>query len=357
MADTFILGLLHEATPTADTIEQLRELGISDDRMTVMSSTPYRPEMLGRHPHYERLVPIALIGAASGFLAALFLTVGTPLLYSLYVGGQPLIPIPPTLIILFEFTMLGTMVATFAGLVAEITFPKIGGHFYDSRITEGHIGVLVRVRPDLAARVEEILVKNGAHHLQRTEPPRMFERQGSPWERARARVGPRGVYALRWVLILVFLAIPTTIGMLLAYSFFSAPLPNQMVDQSSVAFDQGPRLAAPVEAVPVQGPVLIGDQPATEPLPATANSLQRGRVRFGLTCTACHGQDGAGDGKVGVFFNPRPANLTSATVQKLSDAELFVVITQGIGSMPSMAENLSVADRWNVINHLREMQQ
>ena len=37
------------------------------------------------------------------------------------------------------------------------------------------------------------------------------------------------------------------------------PLPNQMVNQPSTAFDQGPRLAAPAEAVPVQGSVLVDD--------------------------------------------------------------------------------------------------
>jgi hypothetical protein len=90
MADYFLLGLFHEATPTADTIADLRDLGISDDKVTVMSGIPYRSDILGRRQVYERLVLIALIGALSGFIAAVFLMAGTPFLYPVHVGGQPL---------------------------------------------------------------------------------------------------------------------------------------------------------------------------------------------------------------------------------------------------------------------------
>ncbi len=355
MADTYILGLFHEATPTAETIDCLRQLGIPDDRITVMSGVPYRAEMLGRHMHYEQLLLVALVGAVSGLIAALALTVGTPLLYTLIQGGQPIIPGPPTLIILFEFTMLGTMVATFAGLLAEITFPLIGGHVYDPRVTEGHIGVLVRVRTDLAARAEEVLRQNGAHHLQRTDRERMFTRRAAGWRGFFESVNPRTVYLARWILILVFLAVPTAIGILFAFSVLSLPIPTQMADQASVAYDMGPRLAAPAAAVPIQGAALIAGRPGTQPLPSSPASIQRGKVFFGYTCQTCHGATGEGNGTVGMLLNPKPANLTSAPIQQLSNDDLFVVITQGFGAMPSLAENLTIGNRWDVVNYVRTL--
>jgi mono/diheme cytochrome c family protein len=315
-------------------------LGVPDEQITVMSGVPYSAEILGRRQTYERLGPIALIGAVGGLLAALFLTVATPLLYAVRVGGQPYVPGPPSIIILFEFTMLGAMLATFGGILAEIVFPVFGRQVYSYRITEGHIGVLAQVNEALVERAEQILQANGAHHLQRLEAK----------EPARRRP------LLRLAFIGLFVLIPTVIGLLFAYSVLAIPLPNQMVNQDSVAYLQGPRLAAPVEAVPVQGPVLIGGgQPASEPIPATADSLQRGQVLFDIDCALCHGQSGMGDGPLSGFFSPKPVDLTGDVVQSLSDAQIFLIITNGFVVMPSLAENLSPEDRWDVVNHVRSL--
>ena len=119
MAAVQLLGLFHEATPTADTLDQLRKLGVPDEKITVMSGMPYRAEMLGRPRPRERLARVALLGAALGLATALFLTAGIFLLYPLHVGGQPLVPIPPSMIVLFEVAMLGTMWATFFGFVSS----------------------------------------------------------------------------------------------------------------------------------------------------------------------------------------------------------------------------------------------
>ncbi len=339
MANRSVLGLFHEATSTADTIDRLRDLGVPEEAITVMSGVPYTPEILGRRPVYERLVPIALIGAVGGFLAALFLTVVTPYLYKIPVGGQPLIPGPPTIIIVFEFTMLGALLATFGGLLAEIAFPAVGRHEYDHRITEGHMGVLAVVDETLADQVEAALRETGAHHLKvaESDPP--------PGPRTWRRLALVGGFAV----------VPTVIGLLFAYSVLVIPLPNQMVNQPSIAYDQGPRLAAPAEAVPVQGPVLIADQPASAPVPATANSLQRGGILFNINCAMCHGPDGSGKGKLSGYFASPPADLTSERVQALSDQQIFLVLTQGWGLMPSMAENLSPVERWDVVNHVRSL--
>lgn len=339
MANRSVLGLFHEATSTADTIDRLRELGVSEDAITVMSGVPYTPEMLGRRPVYERLVPIALIGAIGGFIAALFLTVVTPYLYPISVGGQPLVPGPPTIIILFEFTMLGALLATFGGLLAEIAFPAVGRQDYDRRITEGHIGVLAVVDEALAAPAEAALREMGAHHLKNVQ----------------ASVVPGRQPLKRLAFVGMFAAVPTIIGLLFAYSVLVIPLPNQMVDQLSVAREQGPRLAAPVEAVPVQGPVLIGGNPASAPVPSTADSLQRGAILFSINCVMCHGEGGQGNGTLSGYFTPSPADLTSDRVQALSDQQIFLVLTQGWGVMPSMAESLTPIERWDVVNHIRSL--
>jgi mono/diheme cytochrome c family protein len=129
-----------------------------------------------------------------------------------------------------------------------------------------------------------------------------------------------------------------------------------MEHQTSIAYEQGPRLSAPASAVPVQGPVLIADQPATEPVAATVNSLQRGQVLFRINCVVCHGETGQGNGRLSSLLTPKPADLTGDAVKGLMDADVFLVISQGRGRMPSLAENLDVVSRWDVINHVRSLE-
>ena len=339
MAAVQLLGLFHEATPTADTLDQLRKLGVPDDKITVISGMPYRAEMLGRPRPRGRLWLIALFGAGLGVVTGLFLTAGIFLLYPLYQGGQPLVPIPPSLIILFEVTMLGTMWATFFGFVIGNRFPVLKPQLYDPRITEGHIGVLAEVDEGLADQAESVLTANGAHHMHRQE------------------AGPQADLGHRkfWTAAIAALVAAGVTLLLFTYEVIKIPFPTNMNHQDSVAYEQGPRLAAPAEAVPVQGPVLIADQPATKPSPADAASLQRGQVLFNIDCALCHGQDGTGTGPLSDRLAPKPADLTSDQVQGLSAAEIFMVITQGQGVMPSLAENLGPAGRWDVGNYVHSL--
>ena len=145
MAEIQLLGLFYDVTQAADGIQALREQGVPDDQMEVMSGFPYNAEMLGRPKRKSRLGYISLGGAILGVLTALVLSAGLFLLYPLIQGGQPIVPIPPTLIVIFEVTMLGTMWSSFFGLLATNRHPRFREEIYDKRITEGSIGVAVEV--------------------------------------------------------------------------------------------------------------------------------------------------------------------------------------------------------------------
>ncbi len=339
MPDTQLLGLLHEATPTADVISQLRELGIGDDCITVMSGMPYHEGILGRPRRVRPVGRIALGGAFLGFLLGLFLTVGIFSLYPIHTGGQPIIPIPPTLIVLFETTMLGTMWSAFFGLLIVNRFPDFQRKTYDPRITEGHIGVLVWVDEPMADKAEAILVANGAHHMQRI-----------PYE----SYSNRGLIRF-WAIVLGGITVLGVFILLLAYDVIPFNFPTNMAEQDTIAYLQGPRKAASALAVPVQGPALIDGQPATTPVPSSPASIQRGQQLFSITCQVCHGQTGNGLSPIAAFFPTKPADLTGPTVQSMTDDQIYVIITQGFKVMPPMAENLSPAERWDVINYVRTL--
>ena len=73
-------------------------------------------------------------------------------------------------------------------------------------------------------------------------------------------------------------------------------------------------------------------------------------------CTACHGNEGKGDGPAAVAFNPRPSDLTDADrLGRLSDEQLMVLIGNGRASMPAFAAVLSPEDLRAVTDYVRSL--
>ena len=117
-------------------------------------------------------------------------------------------------------------------------------------------------------------------------------------------------------------------------------------------------LPVPAQSIPVEGPAYIPNLGAPKnPVPADQASVARGAELFHINCTACHGEDAKGDGPVAPFLqNKKPVDLTSPAVQFLSDGAIFMVITDGRpGAMPPLNENLTVRERWDVVNYLRTL--
>jgi mono/diheme cytochrome c family protein len=341
MASDVLLALFDDPDPAADALRNLRQMGLPDDRVAVMSSVPYQPQMLARPRPRDRMPRVALLGAILGLVSAVSLLAAAFLLYPLTQGDQPIVPLPPSLIITIEVTLLGTMWTIFFGFFVVNRLPALGRPVYDPRITLGKIGVVVR--PDQAQALD---VERALHEAGGSVQQLISEDEGAG-NRAWVR------FALGVVAVL---AVGAGISLLFSYDVLKIPFPSQMVNQDSIGYVQGPRLAVPAEAIPVQGPVLIADQPALAPVPATANSLQRGRVLYDIDCALCHGVNGSGDGSLSKYFTPPPADLIGQDVQELPDTDIFLAITQGRGDMLKLAENLSPSERWDVVNYVRSLQ-
>ena len=90
--------------------------------------------------------------------------------------------------------------------------------------------------------------------------------------------------------------------------------------------------------------VLAGVMMAAALLVATAPARAIGddsAATFKTKCAPCHGADGSGQTPVGKNLKVR--DLRSAEVQKLSDAEITKVLTDGKGKMP--ASKLAPAEK------------
>ena len=70
-------------------------------------------------------------------------------------------------------------------------------------------------------------------------------------------------------------------------------------------------------------------------------------------CAMCHGADGKGDTPVGKKMGIR--DLTSADVQKMSDAELITITTKGKNKMPAYENKLSAAQIKDVVAYIRQL--
>ncbi|MFN8463225.1 MAG: hypothetical protein U0X93_15840 [Anaerolineales bacterium] len=52
----------------------------------------------------------------------------------------------------------------------------------------------------------------------------------------------------------------------------------------------------------------------------------------------------------------KPANLTGDVAQSKTDGSIFLTISNGIeGRMPALNENLTVSERWDVVNFVRTL--
>jgi mono/diheme cytochrome c family protein len=116
-------------------------------------------------------------------------------------------------------------------------------------------------------------------------------------------------------------------------------------------------LAVAANSIPFEGAAYIPGQGSPVNLVVSdAVSVERGRVLFSVNCVMCHGATGEGNGIIGgALVNP-PANLPGAVTQSKADGALFLTISNGVeGRMPALNENLTVRDRWDLVNYIRTL--
>jgi mono/diheme cytochrome c family protein len=165
-------------------------------------------------------------------------------------------------------------------------------------------------------------------------------------------MSPRRV---RGLAIIGLVLTPFVIGLLFTFEMIKIPFATDMAVQESVDYQEGPRLLPPAGAVPVQGLSVVPEEIPVNPIPADEVSQQRGAILYGLHCQMCHGAQGHGDGPLAKYFDRTPQNLTAPQISAEFDGPVFLTITQGFGQMPSLAENLTPRERWDVVNYVRTL--
>jgi len=92
------------------------------------------------------------------------------------------------------------------------------------------------------------------------------------------------------------------------------------------------------------------------PVEIDAKLLARGRERFNIYCSVCHGLAGEGDGAIVRRGFRRPPSYHTARLRGVPAGHFFDVVTHGFGAMPDFAAQVPPADRWAIAAYIRALQ-
>ncbi len=164
-----LLGLFQDPQQVADAMDELKKNEFPPQDLDIYSGSPFPEGTFGEHDPNHRLFMFPLVGALIGFSIGLLWTAGTQISYPIVTGGKPLLSIPPMTIIMYENTMLGAIIFTVLGVLFESRLPKRSLGLYDTRITEGYIGLVVDCPADRVAQAEKVLTTSGAEEVKKEE--------------------------------------------------------------------------------------------------------------------------------------------------------------------------------------------
>lgn len=169
MALRDVLGLYSDIDSAVAGVDKLAEIGIHREDFEVLSNAPYPEGAFGHDHTTSRLGLWPVVGACCGFAVGLLITGGTQVVYPMVTDGKPLFSIPPMVVIMYEGTMLAAVIFTVLGAIFESRMPRFSREIYDTRITDGYIGVLVHSPEDRVNSAAEAMRATGAEDVRMAE--------------------------------------------------------------------------------------------------------------------------------------------------------------------------------------------
>jgi Protein of unknown function (DUF3341) len=164
-----LYALYRDADAAQRAVNGLYAAGIAEDDVIVMSGEPFEEQPFAHRDSATWLWYIACLGGFVGLVFSTWLTRMTELAWPLQTGNMPIVAWWPNLIVIFELTMLGAILATVLTLFVTAKLPGRLPKLYDPEVTNGKI--LVGVENPSAATLpalERALMAGGAAELKRS---------------------------------------------------------------------------------------------------------------------------------------------------------------------------------------------
>ncbi len=139
-----IYGLYDNPDAAQRAVDGLRAAGVADADIQVMSSEPFEEYEFGHKDSATWIHWIAGLGGVVGLTGSYLLTTITQQSWPLKTSGMPIVAPWPNLIVMFEMTMLGAILATVLTLFVSAKLPKRMPALYDPEVSNGYILVGVQ---------------------------------------------------------------------------------------------------------------------------------------------------------------------------------------------------------------------
>lgn len=94
----------------------------------------------------------------------------------------------------------------------------------------------------------------------------------------------------------------------------------------------------------------------TLPMELDRALVDRGRERYDIFCSPCHGRAGDGQGMIVQRGFKQPASFHEARLRDTPYGYFFDVMTNGFGEMSDYATQVPVTDRWAIAAYLKVLQ-
>jgi mono/diheme cytochrome c family protein len=108
------------------------------------------------------------------------------------------------------------------------------------------------------------------------------------------------------------------------------------------------------KAIPTDS-ISYSEKSLFNPISATPENIEAGKLQYERFCQHCHGEAGKGDGLVAKAYKGVPV-YSSDALKDMNDGHIYHVITHGKGRMWAHGSQISSENRWKIVLYVHELQ-